>query len=92
MLPKQNQDKLFCNLTELPTVILDKTENAVPSIIYRYRKFKENNLLKTKVRQKISCDFIQLKKRRYCSVKIENFTFAEIFWTLSEKMKKIILL
>lgn len=42
MLSKQNQGKLLCNLTQHPTVTLDKTENAVPSIIYRYRKFKEN--------------------------------------------------
>lgn len=34
MLYMQNQDELFCNLTEHPTLTLDITENIVPSIIY----------------------------------------------------------
>lgn len=45
MLPKQNQKKSFCNLTENPTLMIDKTENAIFLTTCRDREVKENNLL-----------------------------------------------
>ena len=58
MPPKQNQGKLLCNLTQHPTITSEKTENATPSTIHRYRNFKEITYLKLKLRQIFTCDFM----------------------------------